>query len=102
MCRYYKIQLPVQHAVQAYLLWLSEPCSLVLDLHGKIACLENLPSSQLCLAEGFERKSKANFDCCLAAIDGLLVWTDRPTPADCILAKCGPKKFCADKKRNLA
>jgi DDE superfamily endonuclease len=52
------------------------------------------------LARGFRERSQAHFDCCVAAIDGLLIWTERPSNEDCRKAKCGPKKFfCGRKKK---
>jgi hypothetical protein len=52
------------------------------------------------IAAGFERKSKAGFAVCAGAIDGILIWIDRPTLEDCEIAKCGPKKFfCGRKKK---
>ena len=48
----------------------------------------------------FQKKSSAGFGCCLGAIDGLLVWTEKPTPQDCKLAQCGETKFyCGRKKK---
>ena len=53
------------------------------------------------LAKGFEEKSEANFHCCIAAIDGILIWTECPTKAECELAKCGPKKFFCGRKHKF-
>jgi hypothetical protein len=51
-------------------------------------------------AQEFKKISKAGFGVCVGAIDGVLIWTERPTDADCKLAKCGPKKFfCGRKKK---
>ena len=53
------------------------------------------------LASGFEEKSGANFPSCVAAIDGLLIWTERPSKAQCVLSKCGPKKFFCSRKHKF-
>ena len=51
------------------------------------------------LARGFLSKCKGpRFDTCIAAIDGMLLWTERPTEAMCELAKCGPRKFFCGRK----
>jgi hypothetical protein len=49
------------------------------------------------IAYGFFRKSDASgFEQCVGAIDGVLIWTEKPTLYDCLRAVCGPKKFlCA-------
>ena len=52
------------------------------------------------LSKGFQDLSDADFDTCIGAIDGLLIWMDQPNPSDCELARCGPKKFfCGRKKK---
>lgn len=52
------------------------------------------------IALEFKKKSSAGFDCCVGAIDGLLVWIEKPNPADCNLAHCGETKFfCGRKKK---
>jgi hypothetical protein len=52
------------------------------------------------LAAQFQKKSKAGFGSCVGAVDGILIWIERPTDENCIEAKCGPKKFfCGRKKR---
>lgn len=53
------------------------------------------------LALGFRSRSSADFDCCVAAIDGLLIWTERPTKQDCQLARCGAKKFFCGRKHKF-
>jgi len=35
------------------------------------------------IARKFKEKSHAGFDCCVGAIDGLLIWTEKPTERDC-------------------
>lgn len=52
------------------------------------------------IARGFVRKSDAGFDNCVGAIDGILIWVDKPSDADCKDVKVGPKKFfCGRKKK---
>ena len=53
------------------------------------------------LARGFQALSDANFDTCAAAIDGLLIWMDRPRKDDCDRAGCGPKKFHCMRKHKF-
>jgi hypothetical protein len=57
-------------------------------------------AAQRLVAAGFEKKSRAGFSICAGAIDGLLIWIEKPTEYDCELAKCGAKKFfCGRKKK---
>ena len=53
------------------------------------------------VAAGFVRRSKPKFDCCAGCIDGMLVWTEKPTEEACKLAGCGPKKFLCGRKKNF-
>ena len=56
--------------------------------------------SQQQIADGFKQKSKANFGCCIGAIDGTLIWTTKPTLSDCDAMNVGEIKFmCGRKKR---
>lgn len=55
-------------------------------------------SIQRSIAAGFESKSNAGFSSCCGAIDGILVWTEKPTPKACCLAQCGEKKFLCGRK----
>jgi hypothetical protein len=50
------------------------------------------------LAAGFKERSKAGFDCCCGAMDGMLVWIERPTAFDCDMAQCGARKFFCGRK----
>lgn len=55
---------------------------------------------QRLIANEFQKKLAAGFDCCVGAIDGILVWTEQPTPQDCDAAQCGATKFyCGRKKK---
>jgi DDE superfamily endonuclease len=57
--------------------------------------------AQKAIAQGFYKKSAANFDCCAGALDGLLIWTNRPTEADAVLAKCSTGKFFCGRKHKF-
>jgi hypothetical protein len=52
------------------------------------------------IATGFAKKSDAGFKMCAGAIDGIMIWIEQPTEADCNEAGCGAKKFfCGRKKK---
>jgi hypothetical protein len=52
------------------------------------------------IAAGFAYKSTACFDMCAGAIDGILIWIEKPSARDCDTAGCGPQKFfCGRKKK---
>lgn len=53
------------------------------------------------LSRGFCHRSTAQIDCCVAAIDGLLIWLERPSKDDCDRAKCGPMKFMCGRKKKF-
>ena len=38
------------------------------------------------LAQGFAERLSAQFDCCVGAINGLLIWTKKPSKTDCKIA----------------
>ena len=50
------------------------------------------------IALGFKQKSTPEFDCCVGALDGMLVWIEKPTEKDSEVAKCGTKKFFCMRK----
>ena len=57
-------------------------------------------ASQLDIAEGFKKRSKANIDCCCGAIDGMLVWIEKPSEKECARVGVGSAKFyCGRKKK---
>jgi len=57
-------------------------------------------NQQRAIAAGFKRKSRAGFDNCAGAIDGILVWIEKPYLAECDDAQTGVKKFfCGRKKK---
>jgi hypothetical protein len=53
------------------------------------------------IARGFKACSpQAKFSNCVGAIDGILIWIEKPRQTDCDLTACGPKKFfCGRKKK---
>lgn len=53
---------------------------------------------QMLLAEAFKVKSEVGIDCCFAAIDGMLVWTNKPSSKDQHVHKIGPTKFFCGRK----
>ena len=57
-------------------------------------------NNQSKIAKGFEYKSTARFGNCAGAIDGMLVWIQRPSCADIKKMPVGPRKFyCGRKKK---
>ena len=57
-------------------------------------------AEQLSIARGFERKSTAGFNCCVGAVDGMLVWLSKPTETECKKVGVGSAKFfCGRKKK---
>jgi hypothetical protein len=56
---------------------------------------------QQAIAEGFRRKSAANFDCCAGAIDGILVWIHKPSQEECTKAGCSDGKFFCGRKHKF-
>jgi hypothetical protein len=49
----------------------------------------------------FKKISKAGFATCVGAINGVLIWTERPREEDCKIAKCGPKKLFWGRKKKF-
>ena len=45
------------------------------------------------IAHVFKKKSTPRFNCCVGCIDGMLVWTEKPTEHNCAVMKCGPMHF---------
>ena len=49
---------------------------------------------------GFKAKSRIDIDCCIGAIDGMLIWMNKPNTRDQKLIGFGPAKFfCGRKKK---
>ena len=45
------------------------------------------------IAEEFDQNSQANFTNCVGAIDGMLIWMEKPSEKDCKKVGVGSKKF---------
>jgi DDE superfamily endonuclease len=57
-------------------------------------------SEQQKIADGFKSNSRGVFGCCAGAIDGILIWLEKPSEKHCALSECGSKKFfCGRKKK---
>jgi hypothetical protein len=54
---------------------------------------------QRSIARGFQNVSSAGINCCAGAVDGILIWTHKPSPKDCMEARCGPVKFLCGRKK---
>ena len=53
------------------------------------------------IAKGFQGKSHAGFATCICAIDGMMMWTEKPHARDCGNLEVGAKKFfCGRKKKH--
>lgn len=50
------------------------------------------------LAKAFFDKSAAGIGCCAGATDGMLLWIEKPSLAECELAECAAKKFFCGRK----
>lgn len=48
--------------------------------------------------EGFKQKSAVDIDCCVGAIDGILIWMNKPSVKDVKVLKFGPTKFFCGRK----
>ena len=62
------------------------------------------PSShdeQRAIANGFQKVSAAGFDCCAGAIDGILIWTHKPSEEDCKSVGCNSGKFFCGRKHKF-
>jgi hypothetical protein len=53
------------------------------------------------IADGFKTKSQAGFHICVGCIDGILIWTEKPSLSDCLLSTCGAKKFLCGRKKKF-
>ena len=50
------------------------------------------------VAKGFRRKSTIGIDCCVGAIDGILIWIHKPSDEDAEEIGFGPMKFLWSKE----
>ena len=53
------------------------------------------------LAMEFANRSQAGFDCCVGAVDGILIWIIRPSPSCCHVSKCDATKFFCGRKHKF-
>ena len=53
------------------------------------------------IAAAFKAVSSVNFDCCAGAIDGILIWTLRPTLADAQAVGVDQQKFMCGRKHKF-
>jgi hypothetical protein len=53
------------------------------------------------IAAEFHSASSAGFKNCTGAVDGILIWIQRPSKADADKAKIGVKKLFCGRKKNL-
>lgn len=67
----------------------------------QISYPENM-DDQYRIAEGYRLRSRAGFDQCAGAIDGLLVWINKPTKKQCEEANTGQMKFYCGRKNKYA
>jgi hypothetical protein len=54
------------------------------------------------IVAGFQKASTVDFDICAGAIDGILIWTQKPTPAEVQRVGVGQKKSFVDESISLA
>ena len=50
------------------------------------------------MAKQFQEKSDPGFECCVGAIDGVLIWIEKPNAGSCELAKTGQLAFFCGRK----
>ena len=53
---------------------------------------------QVQMMKGFKAKSAVNIDCCIGAIDGILIWTHKPSVVDAKAIGFGPTRFFCGRK----
>ncbi|KAG7342673.1 DDE superfamily endonuclease [Nitzschia inconspicua] len=46
----------------------------------------------------FSNRSKAGFDCCVGAVDGILIWVLQPSPSCCRESRCDAQNFLCGRK----
>jgi DDE superfamily endonuclease len=56
---------------------------------------------QRALVQEFQEKSAVGIGCCAGAVDGMLLWIEKPTEADCAIAECHAKKFFCGQKHKF-
>jgi hypothetical protein len=73
----------------------------VLSCDELAICYPSDHDQQQAIAVGFKGKSQAGFDTCCGAIDGMLLWTEKPSENECLKAGCGSKKFFCRRKHKF-
>ena len=58
-------------------------------------------NEQMKIAAGFQEKSSVNFQGCVGCIDGMLVWTNKPSKRSLDPVGVGPKKFFCGRKKKI-
>jgi DDE superfamily endonuclease len=53
------------------------------------------------LARQFSTRSQAGFQCCVGAVDGILIWIHKPSPSCCKASKCDASKFFCGRKHKF-
>ena len=53
------------------------------------------------IAQGFQNVSRAGFNCCAGAIDGILIWIHKPSKKDCLAVGCDAGKFMCGRKKKF-
>jgi len=56
-------------------------------------CFPRCHDEQCNIAREFQSKSTIGFDCCVGAVDGILIWMNRPSKTECDLISIGQMKF---------
>ena len=64
-------------------------------------CFPQDHATQKMLARQFSRRSQAAFDCCVGAVDGILIWVLQPSPSCCKESKCDATKFFCGRKHKF-
>jgi hypothetical protein len=64
-------------------------------------CFPTDHNEQRQIAIDFKAKSSAGFDCCVGAVDGILIWIDRPSEKDSNVSGCDPTKFFCGRKHKF-
>ena len=77
------------------------------SIWGVVDCINKNPTLQIrfpshheqqSIARGFEEMSGAGFHNIIGAIDGVLIWTQKPNRSKCEAAKCGETSFLCGRK----
>ena len=58
-------------------------------------------NKQLEIANALKKRSDADFDCCAGLIDGIIIWTHKPSEEDCIETGVSSKKYLCGRKHKF-